>query len=63
MVMLSQPSPVAVEGARHLSSTLSHTEERLLSCVHRKKKPQEGGTLREHPEEFGGPIGGGALLP
>lgn len=32
MVMLSHPSPAIVDGARHLSSTLSHTADRLLSC-------------------------------
>jgi hypothetical protein len=31
MVMLSHPSPVIVDGARHLSSTLSHTADRLFS--------------------------------
>lgn len=33
MVMLSHPSPPAVEGAKHLSSTLSTTTESLLSCI------------------------------
>ena len=33
MVMLSHPSPPAVDGAKHLSSTLSHTAEILLSCI------------------------------
>lgn len=33
MVMLSHPSPPAVDGAKHLSSTLSHTTESLLSCI------------------------------
>ena len=33
MVMLSHPSPPAVDGAKHLSSTLSHTVESLLSCI------------------------------
>lgn len=31
MVMLSHPSPPAVEGAKHLSRTLSHTAESLFS--------------------------------
>lgn len=31
IVMLSHPSPPAVEGAKHLSRTLSHTAESLLS--------------------------------
>lgn len=33
MVMLSHPSPPAVDGAKHLSSTFSHTVESLLSCI------------------------------
>lgn len=33
IVMLSHPSPPMVDGARHLSSTLSHTAERLSSCI------------------------------
>lgn len=33
MVMLSHPSPPAVDGAKHLSSTRSHTAESLLSCI------------------------------
>lgn len=32
MVMLSQPSPPAI-GAKHRSSTFSHTNESLLSCM------------------------------
>lgn len=33
MVMLSHPSPPAVDGAKHLSSTLSQTTESLFSCM------------------------------
>lgn len=33
IVILSHPSPIAVDGAKHLSSTLSHTAESLLSCM------------------------------
>lgn len=33
MVILSHPSPPAVDGAKHLSRTLSHTTESLLSCI------------------------------
>ena len=34
MVMLSHPSPPTVDGAKHLSRTLSHTAESLLSsCI------------------------------
>lgn len=33
IVMLSHPSPPAVDGAKHRLSTLSHTVESLLSCM------------------------------
>lgn len=38
MVMLSHPSPAAVDGAKHLSSTLSHTAESLLSWIFQVQK-------------------------
>lgn len=33
MVMLSHPSPPAVDGAKHRLSTLSHIVESLFSCT------------------------------
>jgi len=33
MVMLSHPSPIAIVGAKHRSSTLSQTAESFVSCA------------------------------
>lgn len=38
IVMLSQPSPPIVDGARHRSRTLSHTADSLFSCIEQTGK-------------------------